>query len=83
MPPSTDIDIYNTIAELARVELRLEGPLPEGDLSERLDSVQRLTLVVAIEDRFGVCFEPEDDESVRTVEDVVRVIRARLEARGG
>lgn len=80
---SADINIYEVISEIARAELRLEGPLPEGDLSERLDSVQRLTLVVALEDRFGVCFEPEDDESVRTVEDVVRVIRAKLEAQGG
>jgi len=66
------------IAALAATELGLRGPLPDGDLSEALDSVQRLALVVAIEDHFRIAFEPEDDEGARTLDDVVRIVRARL-----
>jgi len=82
MAQHTHDEILAAIAEIARSELRLEGPLPEGDLSEHLDSVQRLTLVVALEDRFEVSFLEEDDAAVRTVDDVVRVILARLEQAG-
>lgn len=82
MPRHTHDEILAAIAEIARSELRLEGPLPDGDLSEHLDSVQRLTLVVALEDRFEVSFLEEDDEAVRTVDDVVRVILHRLEEAG-
>lgn len=82
MAQHTHDEIRAAIAEIARSELRLEGPLPEGDLSEHLDSVQRLTLVVALEDRFEVSFLEEDDETVRTVDDVVRVILRRLEEAG-
>lgn len=78
MPRVTDEDLLGAIAELAARELRWQGPLPEGDLSEHLDSVQRLTLVVAIEDRFEIVFEPEDEESVRTLADVMRVVRHKL-----
>jgi acyl carrier protein len=82
MTRHTHDEILAAIAEIARSELRLEGPLPTGDLSEQLDSVQRLTLVVALEDRFEVSFLEEDDSSVRTLDDVVRVILARLEEAG-
>lgn len=71
-------EIRAQVEALARSELRLEGALPTGDLAEHLDSVQRLTLVVAIEDTFEICFEPDDDESVVTLEDVVTTVQRRL-----
>ena len=74
-----DLDALRAeIVELARAELHLDGPLPDGDLAESLDSMQRLSLVVAIEDRYQIAFEPEDDESARTLEDVARLVHARL-----
>ena len=47
---------------LVKDELGFTQPLPEGDLSEHLDSIQRLSFVVAIEDHYHIAFEPEDDE---------------------
>ena len=82
MTRHTHDEILAAIAEIARSELKLDGPLPTGDLSEHLDSVQRLTLVVALEDRFEVSFQEEDDTAVRTVDDVARVILRRLEEAG-
>lgn len=78
MSTSTDTEIRKIIAEIAARELRLQGELPAGDLSEHLDSVQRLTLVVALEDHFEICFADDDDAAVKTVDDVVRVIQERL-----
>ncbi len=78
MQTLTELDIRREIATIAARELRLQGELPTGDLSAVLDSVQRLTLVVALEDRFEICFADDDDASVHTVDDVVRVIQQRL-----
>ena len=50
----------------------------DADLFEELelDSLQQLTLVVEIENRFKICFEEADEHALRTVGDVVdRVVR--------
>lgn len=57
--------------------------LTEGPLDAQLDSLQRLTLVVAVEDHFEICFEPEDDEEAATAADVVRIVLRHLEAKLG
>ena len=72
-------DIQQQVADLVARELQWTGPLPEGDLSQHLDSVQRLTLVVAIEDHFGLSFTPEDDQAVQTLDQVVDTIVHRLQ----
>lgn len=74
----TPVEIRARILELARVELHMPDELPEGDLSAVLDSVQRLTLVVAIEDHFKISFSPEEDQEVRSLADVVAAVAARL-----
>lgn len=45
-----------------------------------LDSVQRLTLVVALEDHFEVCFDPEEENGLVSLEDVVRYLHKELAA---
>jgi acyl carrier protein len=75
-------EIRTALRRIAKDELRHEGPLPEGDLAEVFDSVQRLTLVVAVEDSFRICLDPEDEEGVRTLEDVVRLVEKKLGAGG-
>lgn len=63
------------IQELAQRELGLRDPLADdADLSEHLDSIQRLSLVVAIEDHFQVAFEPEDDENVATMGEAIDAV---------
>ena len=68
----------DTVLRIAREELGDAAPTEATDLSETLDSMQRLQLVVAIEDHFQICFEPEDDEAVLTLDDVVSVVEQRL-----
>ena len=77
----TKPEILDVLSELATRELRYDGPLPKGDIAEHFDSVQRLTLVVAIEDKFRVCFDPEDEAGLVTMDDLVTAIQNKVENR--
>ena len=65
-------EIRGTLAEIA-AELRLVEDL-------RLDSVGILTLAVEVEDRFRICLDAADEAAIRTIGDLERVLRAKLEA---
>lgn len=72
----TDSEIREALARLGRgVQI---AELPQGELASSLDSVQRLSLVVAIEDHFRVVFSPEDEERIRTVDELVAAIGQKL-----
>jgi acyl carrier protein len=43
-----------------------------------LDSIQKLTLVTELENRFELCFEEDDERGIETVSDVVDVLARRL-----
>ncbi len=73
-------EILAGVAELARRELGWSGPLePEMRLLEELslDSLRRLTLAVAVENRFRIRLSPEDEAALETVADLVAVIDRR------
>ena len=58
------------------------GPLgPELRLVEdlALDSIQRLTLAVEVENRFRIRLDPEDEEGIETVGDLADVVGRKLE----
>jgi len=74
----TEESVRAVLQQIAEKELGVQGTLPEGELAEYLDSVQRLTLVVAVEDHFQFCFEPEDESELRTLDDLVRYIVRRV-----
>ncbi|TVQ94558.1 MAG: acyl carrier protein [Deltaproteobacteria bacterium] len=73
--------IKDRILQLARDELGIAPDdleaLASQDLAHQLDSVQRLTLVVAIEDTFEVCLDPDDERVLATLDDVVALIVAK------
>jgi acyl carrier protein len=71
-------EIQTALAHIAETELGLDTGLDAGDLANQLDSVGRLTLVVAIEDHFKICFEPEDEEEIRTLNHLVQRIQRKL-----
>lgn len=75
-----DPELRETLLHIARQSTGLEQ-VPAGDLAEALDSVQRLTLVVAIEDHLKISFSPEDDEEIRTFDDLLVRVHRLLEAR--
>jgi acyl carrier protein len=75
----TQESIKQVLSEIARDELAWDGQLPEAELATAFDSMQRLTLVVAVEDRFRICLEEEDEERIRTLDDLVALIEKKIE----
>jgi acyl carrier protein len=72
--------IADEIVRIARRELGvLEPPAPDLPLAGSLDSLQLLTLVVAVEDRFRVVLEEEDAAGTRTLADLARLVLARAD----
>lgn len=66
------------ILRIARDELGIEArPVPGEALAAKLDSLQLLALVVAVEDRFRVVLEDGDAAGTRTLEDLARLVAAR------
>jgi acyl carrier protein len=53
--------------------------LPTGSIQESLDSVDRLALMVAVEDHFEIMFDLEEEEQIKTVEDFVSLIKTKIE----
>jgi acyl carrier protein len=62
------------VIQLIRDELKWQGDVPEGELANYLDSIKRLSLVVAIEDHWQICLEPEDEQLIQTLDDLASVI---------
>ena len=73
-------DIREELTAIVREKLRYDGPLADGDLASQLDSVQRLTLVIAIEDHFKVCFDPDDEQQIQNLDDLLGLIKKKVES---
>jgi acyl carrier protein len=71
--------IRETLNDLVMRELHLDRGLTDDDIASQLDSMQRLCLVVAIEDHYQICFEPEEDETIETIEEVIALITMKLD----
>ena len=77
----TDTEIRQKLLEIAIDEKVIsDGALPTGELAATLDSIQRLTLMVAIEDHFQICFEPEEEEALTGIDDLVVLILEKVDA---
>ena len=77
----TDVEILEEIAEVAREHLEWEGPIrSEMLLAEdlELDSIKTLTLAVEVENRFRICLDPESEQQIVTVGDLVDAVRSKL-----
>lgn len=72
--------IRHALTEIVRKELDRSGPLPDGELSLVFDSIERMTLVVAIEDHFQICLDGEDEKNIRSIDDLVSMIGKKLDA---
>jgi len=82
MVSAREAQVMDEIRRIAAAELRREGRVdPDEDLVEalQLDSLTRLTLVVAIEDRFRVALPDDELARVRTLAELSHLV-ARKEA---
>lgn len=78
------MNVWDGIVELARREGAnaedVESLQPETRLVEdlELDSIRRLSLAVAVEDRFRICLDPEDEMEIVTLGDLASVVERKL-----
>lgn len=78
----SDAEILDGITAVARQHLRYEGPVaPDTRIVDamQLDSVRLVTLLVEVEDRFGITIEEGDEAEILTIADLVAVIRRRID----
>ena len=75
-------EIQEGVRRVFADELKIEGLTEETHLVRdlKLDSIQQLTLVVELENRFRVAFGQGDETGIETVGDVVDLIERRLSA---
>jgi acyl carrier protein len=73
--------VAREILRLAREQQVLDGASPSSGepLAGRLDSLQLLTLVVAIEDHFQIVLTDDDAAGASTLEDVARLVIERAD----
>lgn len=78
------MSVWEGIVELARQEGTsaedLETLSPEMRLVEdlELDSIRRLSLAVAVEDRFRICLDEEDEMEIVTLGDLAATVERKL-----
>ena len=77
-----EVAVAGEIVRIARDELGLPGepPAPDAALASALDSLQLLSLVVAVEDRFRIAIEDDDAAGTRSLADLARLVAARADA---
>ena len=72
--------LLSTLKTLAETVLEQPVTFSDQPLSEQLDSMQRLSLMVAIEDHFEIIFEPEEEQEITGVQSLLRMIEAKCQA---
>ena len=80
----TEHEVLAEISHAAQAHLAWSGTLARDlDLLETfaLDSLRQITLVVELEDAFRIKLDEEDERTIRTVGDLVDLIRAKVAER--
>lgn len=69
--------VAETASELFNVPRAQLTPASSPDSVPDWDSVQHLNLVLALEQRFGVQFDPEDIEKMRSIGEIAAIVSRR------
>jgi len=78
---STSVEIFAQVQEILRAHLQVTEPVTPATHLYRdlaLDSLKALTFVVELENKFLICFDPEDEQGLMTLADVVSLIQRRV-----
>ncbi len=76
IPPDRE-NIKATLQKLVQQELGWTQEIPSENLSAHLDSIQRLNLLVCIEDHFQIAFDEDEDHSINTLEQLLDMIHQK------
>lgn len=74
-------DLGRIVHSVTESERDWAGELPAGELGLHFDSMQLLTLLVAVEDHFEIVLEPDDEARIQTVGDIVALIQEKTHDR--
>lgn len=78
----TTSDIAEKVRNLLAAELKVgaDAVQPEKRIADDLgaDSLQRVELVMKLEEAFGIKIPDEDAEALRTVQDVIEYVQKHL-----
>lgn len=74
-------EIEKHLEAIVRRELEWDGDLPTGELALHFDSLQLMTLLVAVEDHFRIIVEPADEQALQTAADIVNLIGEKTDDR--
>ena len=77
----TEQEIYAKLKELVRRELSRELPDLHARLSDHFESIELITLAVAVEDGFEVILEADDETQIQTMADLAAVIDKKISQR--
>ena len=78
MNASPNQDIALTVKNMAQEILNV-SEMPNVPIREAFDSMNRLSLMVAIEDHFLIAFEPEEEDAIDSLEDLIQCITQKLQ----
>jgi acyl carrier protein len=77
MSESTLDQVRRIVADVLGMSMSLVTADSSPETLASWDSVQHLNVVMAMEERFGIEFEPEDIEGMRTVAKMAEIVNAR------
>ena len=73
----TSAQIRDALETLVQREFNRDLPDPKSLLTDNFESMELMTLAVAIEDTFHIFLDPEDEVQMQTSLDLVRVIERK------
>ncbi len=74
MSESTEQKIRQVIADLFNIPVGEVTDTSSAETIKNWDSVQHLNLVLALEESFGIQFEPDEIENLQSVDGIVEAI---------
>ena len=77
MNASPNQNIAETVTKMAQ-EILDVTEIPNIPIREAFDSMNRLSLMVAIEDHFLIAFEPEEEDAIDSLEDLIQCIQQKV-----
>ncbi len=73
-------EVCGIAADVFQVSSRTLTPESSAETIESWDSVQHLNLVLALEQQFGVQFEPEEMDKMKNIRQIVALVESKQPA---
>ncbi len=70
--------VRTIVGDVLQVPVAAVGLHSSPENMEQWDSVQHLNIILAIEESFGLQFDPDEIDSMKTVEQIVLRLESRL-----